>query len=100
MTNTHVAARQIFLMLAGSALLSACQAAGVPHYDRVTLDESIQGGYGLAVADVDGDGRQWFSACPRGGFERTHPGNHQSATRDAIYESIPVKFDKGVGARG
>lgn len=46
------------LLLAGSVLLAACQATGVPHYERITLDESIQGGYGLTVADIDGDGRQ------------------------------------------
>ena len=49
---------QPLLLLAGSALLAACQATGVPHYERTTLDESIQGGYGLTVADIDGDGRQ------------------------------------------
>jgi hypothetical protein len=37
-------------------LLGACQAANVPRFDRHVLDESFAGGYGVEIADVDGDG--------------------------------------------
>lgn len=45
------------LLIACFALLSACQAAGTFRFERVLIDGEVPGGYGLTVADVDGDGR-------------------------------------------
>ena len=43
-----------------SGLFTACQVAdaqrGFVDFEKYTLDESMQGGYGVEVADVDGDG--------------------------------------------
>ncbi len=38
-------------------LLSACEAADVQRFDRVVLNDAFPGGYGLDVADIDGDGK-------------------------------------------
>lgn len=49
------------LALLFSGLFTACQVAdaqrGFVNFEKFTLDESMQGGYGVEIADVDGDGR-------------------------------------------
>jgi hypothetical protein len=48
------------LVLLVSSLFTGCQVAdaqrGFVDFEKFTLDESMQGGYGVEVADVDGDG--------------------------------------------
>ncbi len=56
---SHTAAMPRLRVLAAAlalVLLSACQAGNVPRFDRQVLDESFAGGYGVEVADIDGDG--------------------------------------------
>jgi hypothetical protein len=52
----------IFLLLAGNTLSSLANEAIIapetPHFRAVTIDAKVEIGYGVAVADVDGDGRQ------------------------------------------
>ncbi len=45
------------LLLCSCALLGACQSADAQRYERKVIDEQMAGGYGLSVADIDGDGR-------------------------------------------
>ncbi|OGT70321.1 MAG: hypothetical protein A3H44_01425 [Gammaproteobacteria bacterium RIFCSPLOWO2_02_FULL_57_10] len=40
-----------------SLLLTACQAADAQRFDRRVLDDTFAGGYGVELADIDGDGR-------------------------------------------
>lgn len=51
--------RPLFLF---ASLLTACQVAdaqrGFVEFTRDVLDDTLQGGYGVEVADIDGDGRQ------------------------------------------
>ncbi|CAN0511326.1 unnamed protein product, partial [Discosporangium mesarthrocarpum] len=48
------------VVLLFSGLFTGCQVAdaqrGFVDFEKFTLDESMQGGYGVEVADVDGDG--------------------------------------------
>ncbi|MES3007955.1 MAG: VCBS repeat-containing protein [Pseudomonadota bacterium] len=37
-------------------VLSACQSGSVQRFDRQVLDDSFAGGYGVEIADIDGDG--------------------------------------------
>lgn len=37
-------------------LLGACQSAGAQRFDRLIVDDEMAGGYGLEIADIDGDG--------------------------------------------
>ncbi len=56
---SHTAAMPCLRVLAAAlalVLLSACQAGNVPRFDRQVLDESFAGGYGVEIADIDGDG--------------------------------------------
>lgn len=52
--------RSLKFTLLFSGLLTACQVAdaqrGFVGFEKFTLDESMRGGYGVEVADVDGDG--------------------------------------------
>jgi hypothetical protein len=52
----------IFLLLAGNTLSSLANEAVIapqtPRFRAVTIDAKVEIGYGVAVSDVDGDGRQ------------------------------------------
>jgi len=37
-------------------VLNACQSADAQRFERIVVDEKMAGGYGLEVADIDGDG--------------------------------------------
>lgn len=37
-------------------VLSACQSADAQRFERLVVDEAMAGGYGLEIADIDGDG--------------------------------------------
>lgn len=57
LSHTAVMPRlRVFVAALALVLLSACQAGNVPRFDRQVLDESFAGGYGVEIADVDGDG--------------------------------------------
>lgn len=51
---------QLQLTLLFTGLLTACQVAdaqrGFVDFEKHTLDESMRGGYGVEIADIDGDG--------------------------------------------
>lgn len=49
---------RIVILLACSTVLCACQAANAQRFERMLIDEEMAGGYGLEIADIDGDGRQ------------------------------------------
>lgn len=60
--RTHTSSRKlpVQLTLLFTGLLTACQVAdaqrGFVDFNKFTLDEEMRGGYGVEVADVDGDG--------------------------------------------
>ncbi len=64
MSSIKIAARKNSLRtcLLFSGLFTACQVAdaqrGFVDFEKTTLDEGMQGGYGVEIADVDGDGLQ------------------------------------------
>ena len=39
-----------------TAVLSACQSADAQRFERLVVDENMAGGYGIEIADIDGDG--------------------------------------------
>jgi len=45
------------LLLSVSFGLVACQSTQGIHFDRIKIDDTIPGGYGVSVADINGDGR-------------------------------------------
>lgn len=51
----HSLLRPAMLVLLAS-LVTACQSTGAARFDRLLLDDAIPGGYGVAAADIDGDG--------------------------------------------
>ncbi|MDP1930074.1 MAG: VCBS repeat-containing protein [Gammaproteobacteria bacterium] len=53
----RIARYRVQLICCFSLLLSACQAADAQRFDRLVLDDAFAGGYGVEIADVDGDGR-------------------------------------------
>ncbi len=57
MTTQQIPRYRLQLVVLSSLLLSACQAADAQRFDRRVLDENFAGGYGVEIADIDGDGR-------------------------------------------
>lgn len=53
--QSKIASRAAFLMTCCS-VLGACQSADAQRFDRLVIDEEMAGGYGLEIADIDGDG--------------------------------------------
>lgn len=51
----HSILRAVLLVLLAS-LMAACRSTGAARFDRLLLDDAIPGGYGVAAADIDGDG--------------------------------------------
>lgn len=44
------------LLVISSMAISACQSADAQRFERLVVDEKMAGGYGLEIADIDGDG--------------------------------------------
>jgi len=59
-TNRVMLILKLKFLLLFAGLLTACQVVdaqrGFVNFDKVTLDDEMRGGYGVEVADVDGDG--------------------------------------------